>query len=136
MSTEPDYQYNKVAKRLVLIPEPRFHHMQHGVPPYHSEINPHGHLTHHDFHHGIPMVLEVECEQKLEELYCVEHVRRLTLAYAKIMLGQIRNKFTGINLPGGGSVNGDIGNEGKEELQQIMENLRSECAGMPEVYFA
>ena len=99
LSTDVDWQYNKVAKRLVLIPEPMNRNQ--------SIIR--------DKHINIPMVLEVECEPKPEELYCVEHVKRLTLAYAKVILGQIRNKFTGINLPGGGSVNGDIGNEGKEE---------------------
>ena len=136
MSSEPDWQYNRVAKRLVLIPEPRRHHMQDCTPPYHSEINPHGHLTHPDFRNGIPMILEVECEPPVWELYQEEHVKRLTLAYAKIILGNVRGKYDGITLPGGGSITKDIGAEGKEELNQIMENLRKECAGMPEVYFA
>ena len=87
MSSEPDWQYNRVAKRLVLIPEPRRHHMQDCTPPYHSEINPHGHLTHQDFKYGIPMVLEVECEPPIHELLSEEHVKKLTLANAKIILG-------------------------------------------------
>lgn len=135
-SSEPDYQYNKVAKRLVLIPEPRHHHIQNGPPPYHSELYPHEGLTSADYKRGIPMVIEVECEPPLVELYQEEHVKKLTLAYCKIMLGQIRGKFDGIGLPGGGSVSKEIGAEGKEELDKIMETLRSECAGMPEIYFA
>ena len=82
------------------------------------------------------MILEVECEPPVWELYQEEHVKRLTLAYAKIILGNVRGKYDGITLPGGGSITKDIGAEGKEELNQIMENLRKECAGMPEVYFA
>ena len=110
--------------------------MQHCVPPYHSEINPHGHLTHHDFKNGIPMVLEVECEPPIHELLSEEHVKRLTLSYSKIILGNVRGKYDGITLPGGGSVTKDIGAEGKEELKEIMDTLRAETAGMPEVYFA
>ena len=82
------------------------------------------------------MVLECEIEPPLDELYANEHVKRLTLAYCKIMLGQVRGKYEGITLPGGGSVSKDIGQEGKEELEKTMENLRSETAGMPEVFFA
>ena len=42
----------------------------------------------------------------------------------------------GITLPGGGQVSKDIGAEGKEELNQIMENLRSEVSLGQEVFFA
>ena len=82
------------------------------------------------------MVIEGEIEPPLEELYYNEHVKKLTLAYCKIMLGQIRGKYDGINLPGGGTVSKDIGAEGKEELDKIMENLRAEVSFGQEVYFA
>lgn len=135
MSSEPDWQYNKVAKRLVLIPEPG-HHVG-GLPPYHSELYPHEDLTDRmGCHRHIPMVIEVECEPPVWELYQEEYVKNLTLAYCKIILGQVRSKFEGINLPGGGSVSKEIGAEGKEELSKLMETLRADCAGMPEVYFA
>lgn len=78
----------------------------------------------------------MEIEPPLDELYSTEHVKRLTLAYAKIMLGTIRGKYEGITLPGGGSVSKDIGAEGKEELDKALENLRTETAGMPEIFFA
>ena len=74
------------------------------------------------------MVIEAEIEPPLEELYCQEHVKRLTLAFCKIMLGQIRGKYDGIGLPGGGSVSKEIGAEGKEELDRLTEGLRSECS--------
>jgi hypothetical protein len=135
MSTQPDWQYNRVAKRLVLIPEPRG--CSSIPPPYHSELWPYPELGNKpDPRWGVPMVIEAEIEPPLDELYCNEHVKRLTLAYCKIMLGQIRGKYDGINLPGGGTVSKEIGAEGKEELDKIMENLRAETAFGQEVFFA
>ena len=135
LATQPDWQFNRSSKRLVIIPEPK------GCcstpPPYHSELWPYPELGRRpDPRWGVPMVLECEIEPPLDELYANEHVKRLTLAYCKIMLGQVRGKYDGITLPGGGSVSKDIGAEGKEELEKTMENLRSETAGMPEVFFA
>lgn len=135
LSTQPDWQYNKNAKRLVLIPEPRG--LAQIPPPYHSELWPHPDLGRMpDPRWGVPMIIEAEIEPPLDELYCNEHVKRLTLAYCKIMLGQIRGKYEGINLPGGGSVSKEIGAEGKEELDKILENLRAETSFGQEVYFA
>lgn len=138
MSSEPDFQYNKVSKRLVLIPEPQNYGgmVQEGPPPFHSELYPHEDLTRADFRRGIPMVLEVECLPPLEELYQEEYVRKLALAECMILLGQIRGKFEGINLPGGGSVSKEIGAEGKEMKDKLMESLRADTAGMPEIWFA
>ena len=64
MSSEPDWQYNRVAKRLVLIPEPQ--NMHSGI--YHPHCN-------------IPICMECEIEPPVWELYSEEHVTRLTLAY-------------------------------------------------------
>lgn len=108
LSTQPDWHYNQVAKRLVLIPEPR--RVPPLPPPYHSELWPYPKLGNRpDPRWGVPMVLECEIEPPLDELYCNEHVKKLTLAYCKIMLGQIRGKYDGISLPGGGSVSKEIG---------------------------
>lgn len=107
-----------------------------GPPPYHSELYPHEHLTHDDFRLGIPMVLEVECEPPLQELYYEEHVKRLTLAYCKIMLGEIRGKYDSVGLVAGGTVSKEIGQEGKEELDKIMENLRAETSFGQAFFFA
>ena len=120
---------------MVLIPEPK--NCPHIPPPYHSELWPYPALGREpDPRWGVPILLEVEIEPPLDELYSTEHVKRLTLAYAKIMLGTIRGKYEGITLPGGGSVSKDIGAEGKEELDKALENLRTETAGMPEIFFA
>lgn len=82
------------------------------------------------------MVLEIEVEPPIEELYCNEHVKKLTLAFCKIMLGQIRGKYEGITLPGGGNVAAKIGDEGQQELEKILENLKAETAFGQEVFFA
>lgn len=82
------------------------------------------------------MVIEIEVEPPLDELYCNEHVKKLTLAFCKIMLGTVRGKYDGITLPGGGSVTKDIGAEGKEELDKVIENLRAETAFGQEIFFA
>ena len=120
LSTDVDWQYNKVAKRLVLIPEP----------------NNMSHQIFHNHHCEIPICLECEIEPPVWELYSEEHVKRLTLAYCKVILGAVRGKFEGINLPGGGSISKEIGAEGKEELKEIMDNLRAEISFGQEVYFA
>lgn len=137
LSSEPDWQFNQVSKRLVLIPEPPLCPREFDAkPPYHSELWPNPDLGHTERLREMPMVLEVECEPPLEELYCTEHVRRLTLAYCKIILGQIRGKYDGISLPGGGSVSKEIGAEGKEELAKLQETMRSEVSMGQEVFFA
>lgn len=119
----------------MLIPEPK--ECSSIPPPYHSELWPYPELGNKpDPRWGVPMVIEAEIEPPLDELYCNEHVKKLTLAYCKQILGAIRGKYEGINLPGGGSVSKDIGAEGKEELDKIIENLRSEVSGMPEIFFA
>jgi hypothetical protein len=119
----------------VIIPEPRY--CCDIPPPYHSELWPYPELHGRpNPRWGVPMVLECEIEPPLDELYGNEHVKKLTLAYCKIMLGTIRGKYDGISLPGGGSVTKDIGQEGQQELDKLMENLRAETAFGQEIFFA
>ena len=48
----------------------------------------------------------------------------MTLAKAKIMLGNLRTTYTNINLPGGAQVNGDqLLNQGKEEQEVLRTEL-------------
>ena len=87
LSTQPDWQYNIAAKRLVLIPEPR-NMCPYNQPPYHSELWPYPELKGKpDPRWGVPMVIDAEIEPPLDELYYNEHVKRMTLAFCKIMLG-------------------------------------------------
>jgi len=109
MATEFDYSYNPLTQRLKLIPNP---------------------LT-------VPQAgwscIRCEVVPPDEDLYGNEYVKRLAIAYAKIMLGTIRKKFTGVTLPGGGQIDITIGDEGREELKHLIENIRKEegyCTGV------
>ena len=52
------------------------------------------------------------------------------MLFRSILLGTVRKKFSSIQLVGGGQIDTTIGDEGKEEKQQIMENLlRDEAKG-------
>lgn len=109
MATEFDYQYNPSTHRLLLIPNPTTIPMQ-GWSCIQCEIVPPD-----------------------ADLYGNEYVKRIAIAYAKIMLGTIRKKFTNVTLPGGGQIDITIGDEGKEELKTLVENIRKEegfCTGM------
>lgn len=109
MATEFDFVYNPLTHRLRLYPNP---------------------LT-------IPMqgwsCIQCEVVPPDDELYGNEYIKRLTLAYAKITIGTIRKKFTSVTLPGGGQIDITIGDEGKEELKILIENIRKEegfCTGV------
>ena len=66
----------------------------------------------------------------MEDYYGNEFVRRLLLAECKILLGTIRKKFSSIQLIGGGQIDTTIGDEGREEKQQIMDEIiKSEAQG-------
>jgi hypothetical protein len=57
-------------------------------------------------------------------------MRRILLAKCKMLLGTIRKKFQGTALPGGGTIDTSIGDEGKEELNAALEDLiKSESCG-------
>jgi len=59
-----------------------------------------------------------------EYLFGNEYLRRFALAYSKILLGTVRKKFSGVQLIGGGTIDTEIGDEGKEELKELIENIR------------
>lgn len=101
--TGMDYRFDRYKQMLTLMPEPKF-------PECQNES----------------ALLTVECIPEDEELYQNEYVKRLFLAYSKILLGTVRKKFSNVQLLGGGSIDTTIGDEGRDELQQIMDNIRSE----------
>lgn len=104
--SNPDFRYDRSTKRLLLFPEPHKSHTN----------NPNW------------MLLTVECEPPIEELLGNEYVKRLVLANAKIILGTIRKKFSSVQLVGGGSIDTSIGDEGREELDNLIENIRQDEA--------
>ena len=72
------------------------------------------------------ILLTCEVEPPPEELYGNEYVKRIFLAKLKIQLGVVRKKFSSVQLIGGGTIDTTIGDEGKEEMNQIMESLRTD----------
>ena len=104
--SNPDFTFDRVHQRLILMP-----------PPH---PRPKGRRNW--------ILLRCELEPPLEELYANEYVRRLVLAYAKILLGTVRRKFSSVQLVGGGQVDTAIGDEGREELNTIMEHIRADEA--------
>ena len=116
---DPDWNYSVRTKYLTLFPEP---------PPIPENPSK-------EEEKGYPMVLTVQVEPPLWELYGDIMVRRLALAWAKIILGQIRGKFEGITLPGGGNVSKEIGAEGKEELEKLEERLKTDRSRGQEWFF-
>jgi hypothetical protein len=96
--SNPDFQYHKETKLLQLMPEPSAGKTQ-------------------------VALLTCQVEPPLKELYGNEYVKRLTLAYAKILLGTVRKKFSGTQLIGGGQIDTTIGDEGRDELNKIMEDI-------------
>lgn len=98
-----NYNYNERSKFLKLSPDP--------------QVERSGPKT---------LVLEVGIIRDEDQLYGEDLVKRLTLALAKQMIGQVRAKFgSGIQFPGGGQIGTDILAEGKEEYQTIMEELKA-----------
>lgn len=98
----PQYRYFKSTKRLVITPEPHFKPGPNNV-----------------------ILITCEVEPPPEELYGNEYVKRIFLALLKIQLGVVRKKFGSVQLPGGGTIDTDIGSEGREELDKAMEELRT-----------
>jgi hypothetical protein len=106
MGNNPDFFYDKITQRLKLMPEPRS-----GM-------------------FGNCILATCNCEPPMEEYFGNEYCRRLILAEAKILLGTVRKKFSGINLVGGGQIDTSIGDEGREEKQAALEDLiKSESRG-------
>lgn len=97
--SNPDFTYDYQTKYFKLMPEPCMNKTYNCI------------------------LLTCQVIPPYEVLYGNEYVKKLALAYAKILLGTIRKKFSGINLVGGGQLDTSIGDEGKEELNQIMENI-------------
>ena len=96
--SNPDYYFDKVTQHLRLMPEPRYKGDRY-------------------------ILLIVNAELPIEEYYGNDTVLRLALAEAKMLVGTIRKKFQGTALLGGGTLDTEIYNEGKEEKDKIMETL-------------
>ena len=106
--SNPDFFYDKVTQHLRLMPEPRCC----GRDRY--------------------ILLICNCELPMEEYYGNNTVLQLALAEAKMLVGTIRKKFQGTTLLGGGTLDTEIYNEGREAKEKILEDLirresKSQC---------
>ena len=97
----PDWEWNKITQHLRLMPEPHTHG------------------------HDRFILLTVNAEPPIEEYYGNDTVLHLALAEAKMLVGTVRKKFQGTALLGGGTLDTEIYNEGKEERDKILEELIS-----------
>ena len=98
----PQWKYSKSTKCLKIIPDPSIRSKEEDK-----------------------ILITCEVEPPPEELFGNEYVKRLFLAYLKIQLGIVRKKFSSVQLIGGGQIDVSIGDEGKEELDKCMEDIRS-----------
>lgn len=97
------YNYNERSKFLTLNPDPQKEREGQKV-----------------------LVLEVQTIRPEEELLGEDIVKRASVALVKQMVGQVRAKFgSGISFPGGGQIGTDILQEGKEEYDAILEELKA-----------
>ena len=74
------------------------------------------------------VVFKCECVPEDRILYGNNFVKRLAIAYAKVRLGTIRSKFSGVTFGGGITVNAAIGEEGKAEIADLIERIKKEEA--------
>lgn len=69
------------------------------------------------------IILGIKTVPPEEDLVGEQYVKRLALAKAKMMLGIVRKKFNGVQLPGGGTIDDSIGDEGKEEWDKLIDEI-------------
>ena len=94
-----DFNYNPRTQRLKLYPDP-------------IQQNKTGFI-----------ILGVKIVPPEEDLVGELYVKRLALAKAKMILGKIRSKFTGVVLPGGASIDESIGEEGGQEWSKWIDDI-------------
>lgn len=99
LAMTPQFRFDSRTQILRIIPEPRDVHTYLGA---------------------------VGCyiERPIKDLIKERLVHRLALAYVKTAIGRTREKFTGTNMFGGGSVSTSILQEGLQEAEKIEQEIR------------
>ena len=130
--SSPQWRYFRASKRLVITPTPKIRKPPKPPKPgslsaevYDPYAQPPDPLKVYDPLYENVILLTCEVEPPPEELYGNEYVKRLFLALMKIQLGIVRKKFSSVQLIGGGTIDTSIGDEGKEEFDKAMEDLRT-----------
>jgi hypothetical protein len=94
------FEYDQRAKRMTLIPDPNF------------QDNPGW------------IVVGCNVIRKEDQQYGETWVKRMTLAFAKQIIGQVRSKFNGTQLLAGAQINQEIKQEGITEMDALRIELR------------
>lgn len=136
--SSPQWRYFRSNKHLVITPTPRIRRPAPPPPPPPGPLSgdagkPEDHpfppppdpANVYDPMNENVILMTCEVEPPPEELYGNEYVKRLFLALMKIQLGIVRKKFSSVQLIGGGTIDTSIGDEGKEEFEKAMEDLRT-----------
>ena len=110
--SNPDFQYDKFTKHLILMPEPKA-----SMGKAHRYI-----------------VATCFVEPPIEELLGEDYFLQLALAESKIIIGTIRKKFQGTQLLGGGTIDTEIFNEGKEDRAKLIEEIQK-CEGIGQSFY-
>lgn len=105
-----DFMYNIRTKYLRLIPDP----------------------TREDIAGWIVMGVNVIRPETYQ--YGEEWVKKYALALAKILLGRVRSKYSGVQLLGGGSLDTGVLTEGKEERDKLIDEIRLNEGGVFNFY--
>jgi hypothetical protein len=100
MSTRFSFEYNQRTKQLGLIPDP-------------TKLNIQGYI-----------VLGCKVIRSPDQQYGENWVKRMTLALAKQIIGNVRSKFDSVGLLGGGSINKVIREEGIAEAEALRVELK------------
>lgn len=74
---------------------------------------------------GGSIILGLKTVPPVDELVGEHYVKRLALAKAKIILGMVRGKFDGVQLPGGGTVDASVGEKGEAEWEKWTDEIIS-----------
>lgn len=93
------FEYNQRNKQMTLIPDP-------------TKISNPGFV-----------VIGCNIIRAEDQQYGETWVKRMTLAFAKQIIGQVRSKYNGTQLLAGGSINQDIKQEGLSEMEALRQEL-------------
>jgi hypothetical protein len=105
-ASQIQYEFNPREQRLTLIPEPR--------------AAGSGACASQGF-----ICLGVRTIRPDDQQYGESWCKRFALACAKVVIGNVRSKYEGTQLLGGGAINASIKDEGLSEKVELLDELRS-----------
>jgi len=105
-----EWDYNPRTKLLILNPDP--------IKYFKLDMAPTNTYGHH-------IVVECFCLRPEDQNYGETWVKRMGLAFAKRLIGNIRTTYSGVTMIGGAAINGDqMLNQGTSEIDALRTELR------------